>query len=89
MGVGSAIKHAAERVAGDIDLPEFPPKELENLGTRAKADAGRAEGEGKDKAPQVGDRMCEQVRRGRQGRAGLGAMLHGKQGVGRMTRVIV
>lgn len=64
MGVGSAVKHAAERVAGDIDLPEFPPKELENLRMRpAKADAsGRAEGEGKDKAQEVGDRMSEQVR---------------------------
>lgn len=51
-------------MAGDIDLPEFPPndKELENLGSRAEADAGRAGGEGKDKAQEMGDRMSEQVR---------------------------
>jgi hypothetical protein len=72
------VERQVGKVTGEVDLPEFPTKELENLGAKVEAGAGRAESEGKE----MGDRMSEQVRGAGQpaGTAGQGPAMRGQAG---------
>jgi hypothetical protein len=75
----NAVEKQVGKVTGEVDLPEFPTKELENLGSKVEAGAGRAESEGKDRAQEMGDRMSEQVRGAGQP-AGRAGQMHGQAG---------